>query len=168
MLRGHPGSQVWHLELRFWRSSGKRPWTCPLFRLRFSHFKDHGISRDQVSSICGRYSTLHGCLLLGSIPNGGSHDVCRLWRFLNNGLQLNSGKFEAMILGSRQVLFRLEPVALLDIGDGRMNVKDEINILGKKFIADGGENAVELRNPQNQPSLGEIEISREDIHSTRI
>ena len=73
-----------------------------------------------------------------------------------------------MILGSRQVLFRLEPVALLDIGDGRMNVRDEINILGKKFIADGGENAVELRNPQDQPSLGRIEVSREDIHSTRI
>ena len=50
--------------------------------------------------------------------------------FLDNGLQLNSTKFEAMILGSRQGLSRLEPVASLDIGDGHVEVRDEIKILG--------------------------------------
>ena len=35
-----------------------------------------------------------------------------------------------MILGSRQGLSRLEPVVLLDIGDGQVEVRDEINILG--------------------------------------
>jgi len=39
MLHGHQGSRVWHLELRFWRSSEKRPWTCPLLHLRISHLK---------------------------------------------------------------------------------------------------------------------------------
>ena len=50
--------------------------------------------------------------------------------FLDNGLQLNSTKSEAMILGSRQGLSKLEPVASLDIGDGHVEVKDEIKILG--------------------------------------
>ena len=50
--------------------------------------------------------------------------------FLDNGLQLNSTKSEAMILGSRQGLSRLEAVASLDIGDGHVEVKDEIKILG--------------------------------------
>ena len=50
--------------------------------------------------------------------------------FLDNGLQLNSTKPEAMILGSRQGLSRLEPVASLDIGDGHVEVRDEIKILG--------------------------------------
>ena len=50
--------------------------------------------------------------------------------FLDNGLQLNSTKSEAMILGSRQGLSRLEPVASLDIGDGHVEVRDEIKILG--------------------------------------
>ena len=53
MLRGHRRSQVRHLELQFWRSSIKHPWICPLLRLRISHLKDHGVSRDQVSSIRG-------------------------------------------------------------------------------------------------------------------
>ena len=35
-----------------------------------------------------------------------------------------------------------------------------------KFIADGGRNAVELRNTQDQLSSGRIEVGREDIHST--
>ena len=39
-------------------------------------------------------------------------------------------KSEAMILGSRQSLSRLEPVASLDIGDGHVEVRDEIKILG--------------------------------------
>ena len=50
--------------------------------------------------------------------------------FLDNGLQLNSTKSEAMILGSRQGLSRLEPVPSLDIGDGHVEVRDEIKILG--------------------------------------
>ena len=50
--------------------------------------------------------------------------------FLDNGLQLKSTKSEAMILGSRQGLSRLEPVALSDIGDGHVEVRDEIKILG--------------------------------------
>ena len=111
MLRGHQRSQVWHLELRFWRSSGKPPWTCPLLRLRISHLKDHGVSRDQVSSIRRRYSTLHGCLLPGSIPNGGSHDVCRLCCSGSSTMGYNCTQTSrTMILGSRQGLPRLEPV----------------------------------------------------------
>ena len=51
-----------------------------------------------------------------------------IW-FLDNGLQLNSTKSEAMIFGSRQGLSRLEPVASMDIGDGHVEVKDEIKIL---------------------------------------
>ena len=35
-----------------------------------------------------------------------------------------------MILGSRQGISRLEPVASLDIGDGHVEVRDEIKILG--------------------------------------
>ena len=50
--------------------------------------------------------------------------------FLDNGLQLNSTKSEAMILGSRQGFSRLEPVASLDIGDGHVEVRDKIKILG--------------------------------------
>ena len=40
-----------------------------------------------------------------------------------------------------------------------------------KFIADGGRNAVELTNTQDQPRSrvpGRIEVGREDIHLTRI
>ena len=97
----HRGSQVWHLELRFWRSSEKRPGTCPLL-LRISHLKDHGVSRDQVSSIRGRYSTLHGCSLPGSIPNGGSITMCVGFDVLAPR-QLNSGKSYAMILSSSKL-----------------------------------------------------------------
>ena len=50
-----------------------------------------------------------------------------IW-FLDNGLQLNSTKCEAMIIGSRQGLPRLEPVASLDIGDGHVEVRNEIKI----------------------------------------
>jgi hypothetical protein len=49
---------------------------------------------------------------------------------VDNRLQLNSTKSEAMILGSRQGFSRLEPVASLDIGDGHVEVRDEIKILG--------------------------------------
>ena len=56
-------------------------------------------------------------------------DTLTFW-FLDNWLQLNSTKSEAMILGSRQGLSRLEPIASLDIGDGHEEVKDEIKILG--------------------------------------
>ena len=76
MLRGYRGSQVRCLELRFWCSSGKRPRTCPLLRLRIPHLKDHGVPRNQVSSIRGRYSTLHGGPLPGSVPNGDSLTMC--------------------------------------------------------------------------------------------
>ena len=37
-----------------------------------------------------------------------------------------------------------------------------------EFFADGGRNAVELRNSQDQPSSGRIEVGREDIRSTRV
>ena len=50
--------------------------------------------------------------------------------FFDNGLQLSSTMSEAMIFGSRQGLSRLELVASLDIGDGHVEVKDEIKILG--------------------------------------
>ena len=50
--------------------------------------------------------------------------------FLDNGLQLNSSKSEAMILGSRQGLSRMEPVGSLVIGDDRVEVRDDIKILG--------------------------------------
>ena len=76
VLRGHRGSQLRCLELRFWRSSGKRPRTCPLLCLRIPHFKDHGVPRNQVSSIRGRYSTLNGDPLPGSVSNGGSLTMC--------------------------------------------------------------------------------------------
>ena len=52
------------------------------------------------------------------------------FRFLDNWLQLNSTKSEAMILGSRQGLSKLKPVASLDIGDGHVEVRDGIKILG--------------------------------------
>ena len=52
-----------------------------------------------------------------------------IW-FLDNGLQLNSTKSEAMILASRQGLSRLEPVTSLDIGDCHVEVRNEIKILG--------------------------------------
>ena len=76
VLRCHRGSQVRYLELRFWRSSGKRPRTCPLLCLRSPHLKDHRVPRNQVSSICGRYSTLHVDQLPGSVSNGGSLTMC--------------------------------------------------------------------------------------------
>ena len=50
--------------------------------------------------------------------------------FLDNGLQLNSSKSEAMILGSRQGLSRMEPVGSLVIGGDRVEVRDDIKILG--------------------------------------
>ena len=59
MIRGHRGSQVRRLELRFWRSSGKRPRTFLLLCLRIP------ISRITES-------TLHGDPLPGSVRNGGS------------------------------------------------------------------------------------------------
>ena len=127
VLRGHRGSQVRCLELRFWHSSGKRPRTCPLLCLRMPHLKDPGVPRNQVSSIRGRYSTLHGDQLPGSVSNGSSLTMCL---GVDNRLQLNSTKSEAMILGSRQGFSRLEPVASLDIGDGHVEVRDEIKILG--------------------------------------
>ena len=76
VLRGHRGSQVQYLDLRLWRSSGKRPRTCPLLCLRIPHLKDHGVPRNQNSSIRGRYSTLHGDPLRGSVSNGGSLTMC--------------------------------------------------------------------------------------------
>ena len=97
VLRGHRGSQVRYLKLQFWPSSGKRPRTCPLLCLRIPHLKDHGVPRNQVSSIRGRYSTLHGDPLPGSVSYGGSLIMCLgvdIW-FLDNGLQLNSTKSEA-------------------------------------------------------------------------
>ena len=88
----------------------KRPWTCPLLRLRISHLKDRGVSRDQVSSIRRRYST-RMCALWFRPKWGLSRCVLALtlW-FLDDGLQLNSSKSEAMIHGSRQDLSRLEPL----------------------------------------------------------
>ena len=76
VLRDHRGSQVRCLELRFWRSSGKRPWTCPLLCLCIPHLKDHGVLRNQVSSIRGRHPTLHGGPLPGSASIGGSLTMC--------------------------------------------------------------------------------------------
>ena len=76
VLRSHRGSQVRYLELRFWHFSGKHPRTCPLLCLRIPHLKDHGVPRNQVSSIRGRYSTLHGDPLPGSVSNGGSLTMC--------------------------------------------------------------------------------------------
>ena len=52
------------------------------------------------------------------------------FRFPDNWLQVNSTKSEAMILGSRQGLSKLKPVASLDIGDGHVEVRDGIKILG--------------------------------------
>ena len=86
----------------------------------------HGIRYHQYADD----NQLHGCLLPGSVSNGGSltmfvgFDVLvpRQWATI---VLKTSG---AMILGSRQGLPRLEPVAS-DIGDGRMEVRDEIKIL---------------------------------------
>ena len=132
VLRGHGGSQVRRLELRFWCSSRKCPRTCPLLRLRISHLKDHGISRDHVSSIRGRYAALHRSSIPGSVEMEALAQcvsALTFW-FLDNGLQLNSSKSEAMILGSRQGLSRMEPVGSLVIGDDRVEVRDDIKILG--------------------------------------
>ena len=51
-----------------------------------------------------------------------------LW-FLDNGLQLNSSKTEAMIFGTRPGLSKLGPVSSLVIG-GDVAVKESIKILG--------------------------------------
>ena len=40
------------------------------------YLKDHGVPRNQVSPIRGRYSTLHGDPLPGSVSNGGSLTMC--------------------------------------------------------------------------------------------
>ena len=133
VLRGHLGSQVRCLELRFWRFSGKRPRTCPLLCLRISHLKDHGVPRNQVSSIRGDtqlYTEIRSPVPSQMEALSQCVSALTFW-FLDKGLQLNSTKSEAMILGSRQGLSRLEPVALLDIGDGHVvEVGDEIKILG--------------------------------------
>ena len=94
VLRGHRGSQVRCLELRFWRSSGKRPRTCPLLCFRNPHLKDHGVPRNQVSSIRVRYSTLHGDQLPGSVKMEAFSQcvsVLTFW-FLDNELQFNPTK----------------------------------------------------------------------------
>ena len=49
--------------------------------------------------------------------------------FLDNGLQLNSSKTEAMIFGTRPGLSKLGPVSSLDIG-GDVAVRESIKILG--------------------------------------
>ena len=110
VLCGHRGSQVRCLKLRFWCSSGKRLRTCPLLCLRIPHLKDHGVPRNQVSSIRGRYSTLHGDPLPAVPSRIEALSQCvsalTLW-FLDNGLQLNSTKSEAMILGSKKGFFQV-------------------------------------------------------------
>ena len=74
MAIGDLRSDVWSCDSGI--SSGKRPRTCPLLCLRIPHLKDHGVPRNQVSSIRGRYSTLHGDPIPGSVSNGGSLTMC--------------------------------------------------------------------------------------------
>jgi len=50
--------------------------------------------------------------------------------FLDNGLQLNSGKTEAMIVGTKPGLAKLGSVPTLRIGDGDVVTRDNIKILG--------------------------------------
>ena len=55
--------------------------------------------------------------------------VLTLWFLDDDGLQLNSSKSEAMILGSRQDLFRLGALASLVIGDGHVG-RNDIKVRG--------------------------------------
>ena len=124
MLRGHRRSQVWHLEPQFWRKASLdlSSYALP------SYLPSQGSWSFTESGIIN--TQLHGCLLPGSIPNGGSLTMCRLWRSGSSTIGYNCTQTSGtMILGSRQGLPRLEPVAS-DIGDGSMKVRDEIKILG--------------------------------------
>ena len=91
--------------------------------------KSHGIRFHQYSDDTQLYTEIRSPV--PSQMEDLSHCVSALtfW-FLDNGLQLNSTKSKVMILGARQGLSRLEPVASLDIGDGHVEVWDEIKILG--------------------------------------
>ena len=99
VLRGHRGSQVRCLELRFWRSSGKRPRTCLLlcFRIPISRIMEsHGIRFHQYADDTQLYTEIP------SEMEALSQCISALtfW-FLNNGLRLNSTKW--LKAGSFQV-----------------------------------------------------------------
>ena len=121
VLRGHRGSQVRCLELRFWRSSGKRRRTCPLLCLRIPIsriMESHGIRFHQYADDTQLYREIRSPVPSQMEALSQCVSALTFW-FLDNGLQLNSTKSEAMILGSRQGLSRLEPIASLYIESRR-------------------------------------------------
>ena len=132
VLRGHGGSQVRRLELRFWRSSGSvlgpvlfSAFVSPISRI----MESHGIMYHQYADDTQLYTEVRSLVPSEMEALAQCVSALTFW-FLDNGLQLNSSKSEAMILGSRQGLSRMEPVGSLVIGDDRVEVRDDIKILG--------------------------------------
>ena len=91
--------------------------------------ESHGIRIHQYADDTQLYTEIRSAVPSQMEALSQSVSALTFW-FLDNGLQLESTKSDAMILGSRQGLSRLEPVALSDIGDGHAEVRDEIKILG--------------------------------------